>query len=760
MRWLHAALASGIAAACFAACGGDDSTSGAPSDGGPDGLVPIDGATTLADGATGDSGPVASPYGLDMRPTNATCLAQLPPPQAGTIQLVEPFPNLPHLVYPVLILQAPGDSSRFFVVQQEGTVLQFANDPNVSTTTPFMTFPANTVTLGSPAEGGLLSIAFHPGWATNHTAFLSYTIGNGVNISNSVISRIKSSDNNQTLDLSTEEKTFLTLAQPFDNHNGGNMQFGPDGFLYIGFGDGGSGYDPMGNGQNTNTLLAKMLRIDAGPTGPYGIPADNPFKNGGGKPEIFAYGLRNPWRWSFDKATGDLWVGDVGQDTWEEVDKVKLGGNYGWSDREGFVCTPSKPDPCPQHEDPIIAYPHQNGDKSVTGGYVYRGSAIPELQGTYIFADYASGHIYSIVYDSNNVASINLLTTAGAAISSFGQGNDGELYVVGYDTGKIYKIVRGSEPPTNTFPQKLSQTGCVDPKSPTTPASGLLPYDIIAPLWSDGADKSRWMALPDGQKIHVADDGDFIFPIGTVMMKEFRLGGKRIETRLLMHDQNDLWTGYSYEWDDAESEATLVASGKSKIVGTQTWTYPSRVECLSCHTAPAGRTLGPELRQLNRDYVYAATNRISNELATLAHIGVLDKDIGDPKTLTDKLSDPFGTDPVNARARSYLHANCSHCHRPMGGGQGPQNFLFTTPDDQVNICNVDPSEGDLGVTGSKLFFPGDPTKSIISLRMKALDSNRMPPLASHVVHTQGVAVIDQWITQTTSCPAPTDAGGD
>jgi uncharacterized repeat protein (TIGR03806 family) len=759
-RPLTIRLAVPCALALFVACGGDDSTNGGGADGGAEGGGTTEGGVLGDGGGGGDAGPKPSPFGIDTRPSNTTCLAQEPPPQAGAIALVDAFPMLPALNKPVLILQAPGDNTRFFVVQQGGSIVSFANDPMAATTTPFMTFPANTVTIGGAGEGGLLSIAFHPDWATNHTAFLSYTIGVGGAVKTSVISRIKSSDANATLDLATEEKTFLNVAQPFDNHNGGNMQFGPDGYLYIGFGDGGSGYDPQGNGQNTNTLLAKMLRIGAGPTGAYTIPADNPFAKGGGKPEIFAYGLRNPWRWSFDKATGDLWVGDVGQDTWEEIDKVKLGGNYGWSPREGFVCTPSKADPCPKYADPIVVYPHQNGDKSVTGGYVYRGSSIPELIGTYVFADYGSGHVYSIVYDAANVGSVNLLTTAPTSISSFGQGNDNELYAVGYGNGRIYKVTRAGMAPADTFPKKLSLTGCVDKANPKNPAPGLIPYDVIAPLWSDAADKHRWFAIPDGSKITVNADGDFDFPIGSVLVKEFSLGGKRIETRLMMRDKAGDWNGYSYEWADDESDATLLPAGKSKAVGMQTWSYPNRIECLSCHTQAAGRTLGPELRQLNHDYVYAATNRLSNELATLEHIGVLDKSIGDPTKLTDKLSDPFGNAPVRDRARSYLHGNCSHCHRPMGGGQGPQNFLFTTSDYDANICNVDPTEGDLGVAGAKLFAPADPTKSLISLRMKAVDNNRMPPLGTRVAHTQGIAVIDSWITQTTTCPGPVDAGTD
>jgi hypothetical protein len=218
----------------------------------------------------------------------------------------------------------------------------------------------------------------------------------------------------------------------------------------------------------------------------------------------------------------------------------------------------------------------------------------------------------------------------------------------------------------------------------------------------------------------------------------------------MRHADGD-WGGYSYEWNDAETEATLLPAGKTKQVGGQTWTYPNRAQCMQCHTAAAGRSLGPEVLQLNGDFVYSATNRLSNQLATLDHIGFFDAPLADPKTLP-KLSAPYGGDPLEARARSYLHANCANCHREGGPGKGPERFHFATPAKDVGACGAAPTEGDLGVTGAKLIAPGDPTKSVLALRMKATDSKRMPPLATRVVDAKGTALIDDWIRATATCP--------
>jgi uncharacterized repeat protein (TIGR03806 family) len=257
--------------------------------------------------------------------------------------------------------------------------------------------------------------------------------------------------------------------------------------------------------------------------------------------------------------------------------------------------------------------------------------------------------------------------------------------------------------------------------------------------------------------------GHLDLPIGSVLMKTFSLGGKRIETRLFVHHADGDWAGYTYEWNDAETDATLLPSSKSKAVGAQTWTYPSRSDCFSCHSGTAKRTLGMELGQLNGDYVYPSTNRISNQLATLDHIGMFSAPLpAKPDELVVYPTPTGTTSTLEARARAYLHANCAMCHQPNSNGGGPMDLRFATAFADTKMCNVAPDDGTLGVTGAKILLPGDTSRSIVSLRPHALDATRMPPLASHLVDTAGVAVIDAWIRSLTSCAptgGPTDAGG-
>jgi uncharacterized repeat protein (TIGR03806 family) len=687
-----------------------------------------------------------APFGIDARPVNTTCVAPARPMESSGVSVMPVWPMLT-FTNPIALRQAPGDNSRFFLVQKTGQVLSFANDPNASTKDVFIDISARVNS--APNEAGLLGMAFHPGWQTNHQVFLSYTGPSAMSPANlrSTISRFTSNDGGKTLDPASEQ-ILLTLDQPFENHNGGNILFGPDGYLYIGFGDGGSGGDPLHNGQNVDVLFGKMLRINVDSGSPYSIPPSNPFAAGGGKPEIYAWGLRNPWRWSFDRGTGDLMVGDVGQGLYEEVDRVELGGNYGWNTAEGLHCYGTMPCDRGGLIDPLVEYSHSDGS-CVIGGYVYRGKTIPSLVGTYVYADYGSGALWALTFDPVTGKGTALtLATTGFNPSSFAEDNDGELYMLNYGSGAaIRKLVPTASPGPSAFPQKLSQTGCVNPSHPVDAAGGLIPYDLNAPLWSDGATKRRWLALPDGAKLHVNADGDFGFPSGTVLMKEFSLAGRRLETRLFMLHPDGVWAGYTYRWADDESDATLLPGGETTAVGSQTWLFPSRDQCLECHTAAAGRALGPELAQLDKDFQYGS--RVSNELATWEHIGLFDAPLPSPRPAP--LAAVDSSAPVVARARAYLHANCSNCHRPNSTGRGPADFRYATPLAMMGICNADPTEGNLGVMNAKLLAPGHPESSLISVRMHATNVNRMPPVATSVVDAAGAKAVDEWIASLTGC---------
>jgi len=636
---------------------------------------------------------------------------------------------------------------------------------------------------GAPVgEGGLLGFAFHPNFASNGYLYLSYTTPSATSPVNmaSIITRVTSTDGGWTFDPKSEVTIVGPFDQPQTNHKGGNILFGPDGYLYAGFGDGGGSADIFKHGQDTNGFFAKIDRIDVDHPDSgkmYGIPADNPFKNGGGEPATYAWGFRNPWRWSFDRVSGDLWVGDVGQAAWEEVDaKVKLNGNYGWNCREGFHPYSGTCLSKPGFIDPVYDYDHVTDGtaKSITGGYVYRGKAIPSMVGTYIFGDFIIGKIWALVTDPSTGKYSALQLNPNGPIwnwSSFAEDLDGELYGIGIG-GQILKMVPNaaapgdagadsSAPPPPPFPGKLSATGCVDPQDPKKPGSALIPFGVNSPLWADGATKNRWMALPPGKQIHIEADGHWEFPIGTVLMKEFSVDGKRVETRFLVrHNEDGGWAGYTYAWDDAETDATLLPSNETRALPNgKSWYYPSRSECVTCHNATAGRTLGTWTGQLNGDFLYP-TNRISNQMVTLDHLGMFDAPLPAPVANLDRFPDPAGDAPIEDRARSYLQANCSFCHRPNSGGGGAMDLRFSTSFNASGVCNALPANGDQGVPGAKVLAPGDPAHSLLSVRPHALDARRMPPVATRVVDSDGTAVIDQWITSVTSCPASLDAGLD
>jgi glucose/arabinose dehydrogenase len=341
---------------------------------------------------------------------------------------------------PVALVQDPADDDRWFVVEQAGVVRVFDNSQSTTDTEVFLDISGRVG--NSAGERGLFGIAFDPDFATNGHAYLSYTRSDPS--LTSYVSRFTSDDDGLTLDPDSET-VLLTLPQPFSNHNGGHIAFGPNGFLYVGFGDGGSADDPGDRAQNTTNLFGAIIRINVAAL-PYTIPAGNPFFGndrcpaGSGDsdcPEIFAWGLRNPWRFSFDSATGELWAADVGQGAWEEVDLVVASGNYGWRIREGAHCNiPAVGCTTAGLTDPVAEYDHGVG-QSITGGYVYRGGQNATLVGSYVFGDYVSGRIMRLAPGSDE---IEPLLDSGLNISSFGEGNDGEIYVVDHG-GALYRIV-------------------------------------------------------------------------------------------------------------------------------------------------------------------------------------------------------------------------------------------------------------------------------------------------------------------------------
>jgi glucose/arabinose dehydrogenase len=350
--------------------------------------------------------------------------------------------NASGLSKPVFAIGAPDGSGRLFIVEQTGRIKIQKSGKVLAT--PFLNI-SSSVTKGS--EQGLLGLAFHPGFKTNRKLYVNFTRYDGA----TVIREYKVSASNPNIVDTSTHRLVLRIPQPYANHNGGGIAFGPDGFLYIGMGDGGGSGDPEGRAQNLNSLLGKMLRIDVNGTSgtkPYRIPSTNPFVGRAGLDEIWQYGLRNPWRWSFDRATGALWIGDVGQGDWEEIDRAAKtssgagrGINWGWDVLEGTHCYPSSVSSCNTSGKtrPLLEYDHGGGRCAVTGGYVYRGSRIPALVGGYVFADYCSGEIWVVPANASAPATKTRLLDTNLLISSFGLSTTNELLVTDLN-GRLYRI--------------------------------------------------------------------------------------------------------------------------------------------------------------------------------------------------------------------------------------------------------------------------------------------------------------------------------
>lgn len=707
---------------------------------------------------SGGSPPVRA--GLFGRPANPSCVAWPRETAAVSIDLAPAFRDLDAFSQPVAAVQIPGDDSRWFVLEREGFVRVFTNDPAVETFDDFVTLTDRVVRIGS--EGGLLGIAFPDDFAASQEVYLSYTASPQFVGDISRLSRFTSSDGGGTVDPGSET-VLISLGQPAGNHNGGHIAFGPDGFLYLGLGDGGGGNDPRRRAQDNRHLLGTMVRIDVeGAAVPYGIPQDNPFAGqalcnatgvaaiGSTCPEIYAYGLRNPWRWSFDRAGTALWLGDVGQGAWEEMNRIERGRNYGWPCREGAHDNPPRvclPEPL---TDPVVEYPNP-GPAAVTGGFVYRGTSLPDLVGVPLFADFSSGRIFGIVADAQGAPQAQLLLDSSIRISSFAEGEDGELYVLDYDGGALHRIVAGPPVATPTTPLLLSETGCVDPADPVQRDAGLVSYAVNAPFWSDGASKTRWLGVPDGETIEVDLAGDLHLPPGSIALKDFRFGARLVETRLFVHHFDGIWAGYTYVWDSLGTDASLVRNGTVVDVSGQDWRVPSSAECLECHTAIAGRSLGLTTPQLDRDLLYTTTGVTANQLETLGYIDLIDLDAVDRDR--PALVDPSDeAAPLEERARSYLDTNCSQCHRSGGPTLADIDLRHATALENTNACGVPPLRGDIGIPGALLLTPRNRDLSLIHERMDRRDVHGMPPLASLEVDTEGVDLVGDWIDALPGCP--------
>ena len=691
---------------------------------------------------------------------------------AGTLGVEPAFPALPSLSAPVFLTHAGDGTNRLFLVQQDGRIWVFPNTPSVSKHALFLDIKDAVSCCG---ERGLLGLAFHPDFGANGAFFVNYTaFVDGKLVT--VVSRFSVSADPDQADPESEV-VLMVIEQDYYNHNGGMIAFGPDGYLYVGMGDGGSGGDPLGNGQDTTTLLGAMLRIDVDSTSPglaYGIPPDNPFAAGVGleRPEIYAWGLRNPWRFSFDVADGTLWVADVGQNEIEYVHIVEGGQNYGWNVLEGSECYQSPSCDTTGLVLPVLEYDHGVG-VSITGGYVYRGSAMPSLFGAYVYADYATRKVFTYRHGVEAPPSVTSPTPAfvhAYNISSFGQDEAGELYIVSYPSGQLFRLVaKDPVPLPEDFPLTLSATGCFETMSGLEPASGLLPYDVNVPLWSDGAVKERYLVLPDGGQIGWSETGKWGLPVGSLLIKHFFLDTTpgdpstrvRVETRFIVMREDGL-KGYSYRWLDDESDAVLLDGADTRSFTLTppdadpiplSWQFPSRSQCRACHTKAVGGVLGLETRQLNRPGALGDDGP-DNLIDAIAAVGLFDEAPAPADSLPAFPEPTDGSAPVGAHARAALHVNCAGCHLAGGPTGATLDLTFDTPLAATNTCGVAPEKGTMGLIAPKLVDPGSPENSVLHLRMTSGPPYAMPPLATSLLNLEAAGFVEAWIDALPGCPSP------
>jgi uncharacterized repeat protein (TIGR03806 family) len=654
-----------------------------------------------------------------------------PPDDAPPFRFVDAFGGL-SFERPVAIARA---GEVYFVVEQAGRVRRVRREGSGWTSALFVDLGARLAQ--TTGEGGLLGFAPSPDLASTGEVFVAYTGRSDESLFRVVIARLRTSGEG-TADLASED-VVLAIERDAVGHNGGRLVFGPDRQLYIGVGDGSWG-DPLRRAQDPDQLFGKVLRIDVLGGRPYGIPADNPFASGGGRPEVYALGLRNPWSFSFDER-GRLWLGDVGHGRWEEIDLVTKGGNYEWPLREGRHCLDRPPCEVPGGTAPVLEYPHVDGF-AVIGGVVYRGRALP-LAGRYVFGDFMTGRIWTV--DADRPDAPQLLFDSGMTISGIAEDAQGELLVVDY-AGRVVRVAPLA--PRARPPVTLRALGCLDEEDPTAMSRELVPYEVNAGLWSDGLDKRRWVSLPEARTIHVREDGAFDVPPGAFFLKELSSGGRRIETRMLVHDAESGWLGYAFEWNEAQTDATLLDGARTVEVEGGTWTIPGRSQCFACHTNAAGRVLGFEAPQLNRRAI-GAHGETPNQLDVLGGAGLFDRPI-DPATAS-AFADPHDTAaPLEARARAYLHANCSSCHRSWAS-MGGMDLRATVPLAGMNLLCRPSLDGDLDLQPFAI-LPGDPGASRLVARMAATDAARMPPLGSSRTDAAGFGIVSEWITSLSGCP--------
>jgi len=760
------------------------------------------------------------PFGIEKRVplTTSRVVGSPEPPAPYTTQRL--YPKL-KTVFPIFVVAQPG-SDRLIVITQDA--------PYSNTTLRRMKDASETseYEVLLTEEHVAYHVEFHPNFLQNGYLYLG---SNGVSRGKGSpkTTRITRFHMDPKPPYAFDPKSATTIIEwESDGHNGGAMAFGKDGMLYITSGDGTSDSDTNLRGQEMTHLTAKVLRIDVDhPTAdkPYSVPKDNPFLHiPEARPETWAIGMRNPWRMTADRETGHIWVGNNGQDLWEQAYLIQRGANYGWSVTEGshpfYANRQVGPAPITL---PTVEHHHSEA-RSLTGGIVYYGKKLPELRGAYLYGDHSTGKIWGVKHDGQKILWHKELADTPFHISGFGTDTQGELLICDHQPGTdgaFHTLIPNPVmEPTAPFPTKLSESGLFQSVKGHVVHPALVPYSVNAPLWSDGAEKLRFVALPGADsKIDFSLDKAWGFPDLTVLVKSFSLemetgnpGSKRfIETRFMVKQQGE-WVGYSYQWNDDQTDATLVSKEgldrNYKIqtpegVREQAWHYPSRTECMVCHSRAAAFVLGLSTPQMNKthEYPHDSGSTIDHQLRVFEHLGLfkdmswsdgvraairvngkkaglkeadIEKQIAAASTKAgqrgpnssamlavapnryQRLANPYDEhEPLTDRARAYLHSNCAVCHVDAGGGNAQMELGFATPLDKMKILDVIPLHDKFSKPDARLVAPGAPDQSILLHRVSIRGRGQMPQMATSLVDQAAIKMLREWI-ETMPAPPPVE----